>query len=220
MNDDHLTGNVHLTTYGPGRFPKPSPFAENGYLFTVPGGFPEDTPAHTNFTDQEMAVYRTKDDPDEWEVRDANGNRRVWATAGSRREAIGLAFLEIARKRRLDAADVAAKRKAAGLEPVPPYQVEIVGSVTLVLHPTRTAVLEQVVPGNTPACYRVHDIGGGEPYEVRGDEVVWHTVTTGILHERCGHQPEDARRFENEGEAMVYARHGLTQFWMCPDSSA
>ncbi|MEU6594273.1 hypothetical protein ABZ923_34565 [Streptomyces sp. NPDC046881] len=219
MNDDFLTGDVHLAIYGPDRFSKATPFAENGYLFTVPGTFPEDTPAHTNVVNQEMAVYRTKDDPDEWEVRDVDGDRRVWSTAGSRREAIGLAFLEIARRRRIDAARVAEKRKAAGLEPIPPYRVEIIDSVTLVLAPTKTAVLERVQPaeGETSACYRVRDVGGGEPYEIRTDEAVWHTVTTGILHERCGHDPDDARRFENEPEALIYAKHGLTRFWVCTE---
>lgn len=218
MRDDYLTGNVHLAIYGPGRFPKGLPFAENGYLFTVPGDFPEDTPAHTNVTDWEMAVYRTKDDPDEWEVRDVNGQRRVWAVADSRREAIGLAFQEIARKRRTEAAGVAAKRKAAGLEPVPPYQVETTSSVTLVIAPTGIAILKHIEPaeGDGPASYHVHDIDGGTPYVIRADDgVTLRTTAIGVLHERCSHAPENAARFENEAGALIYAKHGLAAVWPC-----
>ncbi|MEV6738681.1 hypothetical protein AB0N14_17800 [Streptomyces sp. NPDC051104] len=218
MRDDYLTGDVHLAVYGPGRFPSYSPFAENGYLFTVPGSFPEDTPAHTNVTDWEMAVYRTKDDPDEWEVRDANGQRRVWATAGTRREAIGLAFQEIARKRRIQAADVAAKRKAAGLEPAPPYTVEGVSSVTLVIAPGAIAVLDRIeaADGDGPASYHVHDTEGGEPYVIRADDgVTLRTTTIGVLHHGCGHDPENAARFENEAGALIYAKHGMAAVWPC-----
>ncbi len=218
MNDDYLTGNVHLAVYGPDRFQEYASFGRNGYLFTVPGSFPEDIPNHLRVTDWEMAVYRTKDDPDVWEVRDVNGARRVWGTGGSRREAIGLAFQEIARKRRIEAADVADKRKAAGLEPAPPYAVEITGSVTLVVAPGAIAVLERIEPaeGDTPARYHVRDADGGEPYVIReADGVTLRTTTVGVLHARCGHDPEVAARFENESGALVYAEYGLTRCWTC-----
>ncbi|WP_432001609.1 hypothetical protein [Streptomyces sioyaensis] len=207
-----------FTAYGPDRFAEHLPFGRTGYLFTVPGDFPAEVPAFCHVTDWEMAVYRTRASGAEmWEVRDVNGNRRVWGEARRRRDAVGMAFQEIARKRRKDADRVADKRKAAGLEPTPPYRVEIIDSVTLVLAPTKTAVLKRVQPtgGGTPACYRVHDVGGGQPYEISTDEAVWHTVTTGILHERCGHDPHNALRFENEPEALIYAAHSLTRFWPC-----
>ncbi|MEU7323393.1 hypothetical protein ABZ682_23000 [Streptomyces griseoviridis] len=217
MRDDYLTGDVHLAVYGTGRFPSYLPFAENGYLFTVPGSFPEDTPSFTNVTDCEMAVYRTKDDPDEWEVREANGQRRVWATAGTRREAIGLAFHEVARKRRIQAANVAEKRRAAGLEPRPPYVVETTGSVTLVIAPTAIAVLDRIEPagGDEPAKYHVRDATGGEQYVIReADEVTLHTTNIGVLHSRCEHDAEGAR-FESEPGALIYAKHGLSRVWLC-----
>ncbi|PWI04798.1 hypothetical protein DIZ27_43130 [Streptomyces sp. NWU339] len=210
--------DVHLAVYGSDRFPKPSPFAEHGYLFTVPGNYPDDTPAHTNVTDWEMAVYRTTDDADKWEVRDVNGNRRVWATGGSRRETIGLAFLEIARLRRIQAAEIGRKREAAGLEPVPPYAVEITNSVTLVIAPTTIAVLERIEPaeGDAPARYHVHDAEGGESYVIReADEVTLRTTTIGVLHTRCDHNPEVAARFEDEPGALIYAEYGLSTCWPC-----
>ncbi|MFC3346032.1 hypothetical protein ACFOOM_00970 [Streptomyces echinoruber] len=209
--------DVHLTIYGPGHFPDPSPFAEHGYLFTVPGSYPDDTPAHTNVTDWEMAVYLTGD-RDEWEVRDVNGERRVWATAGSRREAIGLAFLEIARKRRLEAAGIAAKRRAAGLEPVPPYAVEVTSSITLVATPAKIAVLDRIEPakGDTPARYHVHDVNGGEPYVIQEtDGVTLRTSTVGVLHARCGHTPKAAARFEDEPGALRFAQRALDACWPC-----
>ncbi|MEU1180621.1 hypothetical protein ABZ464_23765 [Streptomyces sp. NPDC005820] len=216
MNDN--PPDAHLAIYDSDHFSKPSPFGEYGYLFTVPGDFPEDTPAHTNVTDWEMAVYRTTDDGDEWEVRDVDGERRVWGTGGSRREAIGLAFLEIARKRRIEAADVAAKRKAAGLEPAPPYAVEITGSVTLVIAPGAIAVLHRIerVEDDGPDLYHVFDIEGGDPYVIRDDDgVTLRTTTIGVLHSRCGHDPEGAARFENEPGALIYAEHGLSACWPC-----
>lgn len=219
MNDDFLTGDVHLAIYGPGRFPAGSGFAENGYLFTVPGSFPEDTPAFTNVTDWEMAVYRSKDDPDEWEVRDVNGTRRVWATAGTRREAIGLTFLEIARKRRIDAADAAEQRRLNGLEPRPPFVVETTNSVTLVIAPTTIAILDRIEPGegDAPARYHVLDAAGGEQYVIReADEVTLRTTTTGVLHAHCEHDVEGAR-FENEPGALIYAQYGLSRVWPCTE---
>ncbi|MCL6737487.1 hypothetical protein [Streptomyces neyagawaensis] len=150
--------DVHLTIYSPGRFPAHLPFAEHGYLFTVPGSYPDDTPAHTNVTDKEMAVSRTNDDGDEWEARDTNDERRVWGTGKSRREAIGLAFLEIARRHRIDAAAIAEKRKLAGLEPVPPYSVEITSSVTLV----RARFVPWARTRPTPPCAGRSDLRCGQ----------------------------------------------------------
>ncbi|MGW6457473.1 hypothetical protein ACWF94_16400 [Streptomyces sp. NPDC055078] len=45
------TDQIQFTAYGPERFMTHLPFAECGYLFTVPGEFREDTPAHTKVTD-------------------------------------------------------------------------------------------------------------------------------------------------------------------------
>ena len=75
MIDD--TDRIEFAPYGPDRFPEHTPFARRGYLFTIPGSFPADTPAHTNVTNWEMAVYRAHG---EWEVREVNGLRRVWGT--------------------------------------------------------------------------------------------------------------------------------------------
>ncbi|MEV5930944.1 hypothetical protein ACPCSG_23640 [Streptomyces cellulosae] len=219
MRDDYLTGNVHLTVYGPGRFPAHLPFGRNGYLFTVPGWFPEDTPEHTKVTDWEMAVYRSLG---EWEVRDVNGIRRVWGTGPSRRKAIGLAFQEIARRRRAEAADVAAKRKAAGLEPAPPVHVETTASVTLVCAPQAIAVLRWIGPVHEqPTRYYVHDTDGGDPYEIRADDsVTLRTTTVGVLHNRCGCTPEGAARFEEDTAALAHAREALTVCHPCPKNPA
>ncbi|MFF0092708.1 hypothetical protein ACFYSF_22485 [Streptomyces canus] len=219
MRDDYLTGDVHLAIYGPGRFPAHEQFAPNGYLFTVPGNYPEDTPSFTNVTDQEMAVYRTKDDPDEWEVRDANGNRRAVSIAGTRRQAIASAFAVIARQRRRAAARVIDNRRLAGLEPCPPYVVEVTNSVTLVIAPPALAILDHITPaeGDEPARYRVRDTEGGEPYEIRQTPgVMLSTTTIGVLHERCDHDPDGAR-FESESQALVYAKHSLAACWPCTD---
>ena len=222
MNDDYLTGNVHLVVYGPDRFREYAPFGRNGYLFTVPGSFPKDIPNHLRVTDWEMAVYRTKDDPDVWEARDVNGARRVWGTGGSRREAIGLAFQEIARKRRIEAADVADKRKAAGLEPASPVHVEATASVTLVCAPQAIAVLRWIGPVHEqPTRYYVHDIDGGDQYEIRADgSVTLRTTTVGVLHNRCGCTPEGAVRFEEDTAALAHAREALTVCHPCPKNPA
>ncbi|GGZ23445.1 hypothetical protein GCM10010387_15770 [Streptomyces inusitatus] len=206
---------VQFRPYGPDRFAAHLPFGRVGHLFTVPGSFPADTPAHTNVTDWEMATYRSYG---EWEVRDVNGNRRVWGTGPTRRAAVGLALLEIARKRRERAADIAEKRvKVLGLEPVPPFAVEVTGAVTLVLSPQAIGILRQIQPSETgPARYAVNDVDGGEPYDIRADDsVTLRTTQVGVFHDRCGHDPEDAYRFENQIDAEVYARHALSMCWPC-----
>ncbi|MEV7413026.1 hypothetical protein AB0O04_34925 [Streptomyces althioticus] len=210
--------DVHLVVYEPGRFPAHEPFAERGYLFTVPGSYPDDTPPHTNVTDWEMAVYQTGDG-DDWEVRDTHGDRHVWATASSRREAIGLAFLEIARQRRTQAADIAKKRDAAGLAPVPPYALEITSSVTLVTAPTAIAILARIEPArdDTPARYHVLDVDGGAPYVIRQDDgVTLRTVTVGVLHHDCDHDLTGVTStHETEADAHVTAQSRLHAYWPC-----
>ncbi|MEU6928967.1 hypothetical protein AB0A05_07365 [Streptomyces sp. NPDC046374] len=212
----HNPQDVQFSTYGPERFAEHLPFARRGYLFTVPGGFPEDTPAHTNVTDWEMATYRARG---EWEVRDINGERRVWGTGPSRRTAVGLAFQEIARKRRQRAKDIAEKRVTVlGLEPVPPYAVEVTGAVTLVLAPQAIGVLRLIQPGDygQNAEYRVVDVDGGDPYDIRADNsVTLRTTQVGVFHDRCGHDPEDAARFENETDAVAYALQSMAMCWPC-----
>ncbi|MGW3736648.1 hypothetical protein [Streptomyces sp. NPDC005148] len=115
-----ITDQIQLDAYGPERFAGHLPFGRVGYLFTVPGGFPADIPTSLNVTEREMAVYRTRASSAAcWEVRDVNGERKVWAEAETRRAAVGLAFHEIARVRRERAAEVAERRvNILGLPPV------------------------------------------------------------------------------------------------------
>lgn len=211
-----LVPEVEFTAYGPERFAAHLPFARRGYLFTAPGTWPDDTPAHTNVTDWEMAVYRAHG---EWEVRDVDGNRKVWGTGPSRRVAVGLALQEIARLRRIQAAEIARRRvNVLGLEAVPPYAVETTGSVTLVLAPNAIGILNGIQPGDEggPARYRVLDVDGGEPYEIREHHTVsLHTTQVGVLHDRCGCDPDGAVRFESEPQALTYAKYALTQCWPC-----
>ncbi|MFJ1607023.1 hypothetical protein ACIOHS_27170 [Streptomyces sp. NPDC088253] len=211
------TPDVQFTPYGPDRFAEYLPFGRNGYLFTVPGSWPEDTPAHTNVTDWEMAVYRIEDG---WEVRDVDGNRKAWGTGGNRRTAVGLAFLEIASLRRLQAAEIARRRvQVLGLEAVPPYTVEVTNSVTLVIAPPVIAVLDRIEPaeGDEPARYHVRDTEGGEPYVIRQTPgVMLQTTTVGVFHARCEHDVEGAR-FESESHAATYAKHSLAACWPCTD---
>ncbi|MFF1967092.1 hypothetical protein ACFVW5_26390 [Streptomyces sp. NPDC058232] len=111
---------IQLDAYGPDQFAEHQPFGRVGYLFTVPGDFPADVPPSLDVTDWEMAVYRTRASAAEcWEVRDVYGHRKVWAEADTRREAVGLAFNEIARVRRERAAEIAERRvNILGLPPV------------------------------------------------------------------------------------------------------
>ncbi|MER6559735.1 hypothetical protein ABT300_18775 [Streptomyces sp. NPDC001027] len=208
--------DVVFTAYGPDRFAPHLPFARHGYLFTAPGTWPDDTPAHTNVTNWEMAVYRTRG---EWEVRDVDGNRRVWGTGPSRRVATGLAFQEIARRRRKEAAEIARQRvNVLGLEPIPPFTMEVTASVTLVLAPNAIGVLASTLPGTEggPERHLVLDIDGGEPYEIVDHPTVsLHTTQVGVLHHRCDCNPENAARFESEPQALTYAKYALTQCWPC-----
>ncbi|MFB0617248.1 hypothetical protein [Streptomyces sp. AGS-58] len=110
MNDS--TPDLTCTPYGPSHFPQDEPFARRGYLFVVPSSFPQDIPPRADLTDWEMAVYRTTEHRDEWEVRDVASERRVWGAGRSWRDAIDHAFLEIARKRR---AHATADRRAAAI---------------------------------------------------------------------------------------------------------
>ncbi|MEC3995180.1 hypothetical protein VSR01_17225 [Actinacidiphila sp. DG2A-62] len=215
------TDQAQYDAYGPERFAAHLPFGRIGYLFTVPGDFPEDTPTHTNVTDWEMAVYRTGEPgPDAWEVRDVNGNRKVWAAGGTRREAVGMAFLEIARVRRDRATEIAENRVACGLEIIPPYKVETTDGVTLVLTPQAIARLIRIEGTETgfPALYHVTAPGGGEPYVIEaGEGIELRTLEVGVLHIRCGCDP-DSTYFENETDALAHVREELTAWWLCPKS--
>ncbi|KQW13536.1 hypothetical protein [Streptomyces sp. Root369] len=207
--------DVQFTLYDETRFASHLPFGPRGYLFTISANFPEETPAHTKVTDWEMAVYRKDGD---WEVRDVNGNRRVWGVGSTRAEAVDAAFAVVYRERMRQAAQVADKRRAAGLEPVPPYQVEVTSSVTLVIAPGGIAILNRIeaAEDDGPASYHVLDADGGQPYVIRADDgVTLRTTAIGVLHERCGHTPEDAARFENEAGALIYAQRGLAACWPC-----
>lgn len=213
------TDQVQFTAYGPERFAEHMPFARRGYLFTVPGSFPEDTPSHTNVTDWEMAVYRSHGD---WEVRDVNGDRRVWGVGPTRREAVGFAFQGIARKRRYRAADIADRRvNALGLEAVPPYAVEVTDGVTLVLTPQAIGHLVRIEATDFghPANYHVTDPDGGDAYVIQaGENVELRTLEVGVLHIRCGHDPDMVHRFENETDALDHVREELAVWAVCPQS--
>ncbi|MEH0579089.1 MULTISPECIES: hypothetical protein [Streptomyces] len=211
LND--RTATAEFTPYGPDHFAPHLPFARRGYLFTVPGSFPEDTPAHTNVTTWKMAVYRAHGG---WEARDVNGGRRVWATGASRRVTVGLAFQEIARKRRIRAAEIADKRKALGLEAVPPYAVEVTRSITLVLNPDGigTRYLAEEADAN-PAEYLTFDLHSGDVRTVPEETAVLSTMQVGLLHHRCSHNPDYATWLESEPMALVYAREALTHCWPC-----
>lgn len=220
----HSAHNVQYTPYGEDRFSRHLPFGPTGYLFTVPGSFPADTPAFTNVTNWQMAVYRTNDG---WEVRDVNGDRRVWGTGRTRAAAVDTAHATLARSRRYRAAHIADQRvKALGLEPVPPYAVETTHSVSLVLDPAAVGLLNTIEPAEfdapgTPACYSATDLRTGQRLDLPADGPErLHTVSVGVLHIRCGHDPDDAARFENEQDATVYARNALTAWWLCPENPA
>ncbi|MFD3848158.1 hypothetical protein ACFWVB_19990, partial [Streptomyces microflavus] len=207
---------VQFIPYGPDRFPAHEEFAARGYLFTVPGTFPEDTPAHTNVTNWEMAVYRSQG---EWKVRDADGNRQVWGTGPSRRVAVGLAFLEIARLRKLQAVEIARRRvDVLGLESVPPYEIEVTSEVTLVVTPESVGHYVELKGGQDggPARYVTRDPETRALYEVEaGDTVDLQTLRAGVLHIRCTHTPPVAQRYENEGAALAAVRELLNTWRVC-----
>ncbi|MEW2568344.1 hypothetical protein [Streptomyces sp. NPDC047070] len=212
--------DVRYALYDNTRFPEHLPYARCGHLFTVPGDFPEGIPPYAHVTSQEMAVYRVNGD---WEVRDVNGERRVWGTGRRRKDAVNAAFAVIARERRIRAARITDRRvQVLGLEAACPYQVEITGSITLICTPTAIAVLDRTeTSGDGPARHHVHDVNGGDPYVIRADDsVTERTTTAGVLHNRCGCAPENAARFESETQALVYARHALTVCHPCPKTPA
>ncbi|MFD9422271.1 MULTISPECIES: hypothetical protein [unclassified Streptomyces] len=208
-----------FTAYGPDRFAEHVPFARRGYLFTVPGSVPEDTPAHTNLPDWEMAVYRTRG---EWEVRDVNGDRRVWGTGPSRRVAVGLALLEIARQRKIQAAEIGRRRvNVLGLEEVPPYEIEVTSEVTLVVtrervgHYVRLAASED----GRPARYVTRDPHTRALYEVEaGNHVNLQTLRAGLLHIRCTCNPVVDGRYETESDALAAVRELLNTWTVCGGS--
>ncbi|MFI9026323.1 hypothetical protein [Streptomyces sp. NPDC053560] len=214
---------VDFTPYGPDRFAEHLPFGRSGYLFTVLGSFPDDTPRHTNVTDWEMAVYRTgASGKQRWEVRDINGRRRVWGEDGTRRGAVGLAFAEIARKRRARAADIRDRRvNLLGLQPDPPYIVEVTAAVHLVLTPQGIGRLTRIQPDSEPgqaASWRVADVLTGEERTVDAyGRLDLPEVRTGVLHAECGCDPDgDVARFENAEDATAHAQEHLTAYWDCP----
>lgn len=208
---------IQFTPYDEERFDKNRLFGRTGYLFTIPGSFPEDTPTYLNVTDWEMAVYRKHG---EWEVRDANGEQRVWAVAPTRREAAGLAFHGIARKRRYSAADIANARHLNGLETVPPYQVEVTDNVTLVLSSQAIGILQRIEPADEgPASYRVIHPDGGTSFTIQaGAEVTLHSLQTGLLHIRCGCDVDAHGYYEHETDALAYVREQLDTWSVCPKS--
>ncbi|WP_439082090.1 hypothetical protein [Streptomyces sp. WL006] len=208
-----------FTAYGPDRFAEHMPFARRGYTFTVPGDFPEDTPAHTNVRDWEMAVYRARG---EWEVRDVSGDRRVWGTGPSRRVAVGLALLEIARLRSIQAAEIGRRRvNVLGLEEVPPYEVEVTSEVTLVVTRERVGHYVRLVADENdgPARYLTRDPYSRELYEVEaGDHVDLQTLRAGLLHIRCTCTPTVDGRYENESDALAAVRELLNTWTLCSRS--
>ncbi|WP_228994689.1 hypothetical protein [Streptomyces sp. DH8] len=208
-----------FTAYGPDRFAEHLPFARRGYLFTVPGTFPEDTPAHTNASDLEVAVYRARG---EWEVRDVTGTRRVWGTGPSRRVAVGLALLEIARQRKIQAAEITRQRvQVLGLEEVPPYEIEVTSEVTLVVTPDSVGHYVQLAAGEDgrPARYVTRDPLTRALYEVEaGDDVQLQTLRSGLLHIRCTCNPVVEGRYETESDALAAVREVLTTWTLCGGS--
>lgn len=213
----HNPGEVQYTPYGPDRFAEHLPFARRGYLFTLPGSFPAITPAHTNVSDWEMAVYRVCGG---WEVRDVNGDRKVWGTDPTRRGAVAMAYCEVYCVRRDRAAGIAEQRVTVlGLEPVPPYAVETTGNVTLALTPDVVGVANLINPADTldaAASYLVFNLKTGQCESVPADgQVVLHTVQAGVFHHGCDCNPDNATHFETEFDAVAYARNSLVICWPC-----
>ncbi|WP_086779519.1 hypothetical protein [Streptomyces griseus] len=216
---DITAETTKFTPYGPDLFAEHMPFARRGYLFTVPGEFPEDTPAHTNVPDWEMVVYRTRG---EWEVRDVNGHRRVWGTGPSRRVAVGLALLEIARLRKIQAAEIGRRRVSVlGLEEVPPYEIEVTSEVTLVVTPDRVGHYVRLAPGEDggTARYLTRDPHTRALYEVEASNgVQLQTLRAGLLHIRCTCNPAADGRYETEGDALTAVRELLNTWTVCGGS--
>lgn len=216
---DVTAETMKFTAYGPDHFDEHRPFARRGHLFTVPGTFPEDTPAHTNLPDWEMAVYRARG---EWEVRDVTGNCRVWGTGPSRRVAAGLALLEIARQRKIQAAEIGRRRvNVLGLEEVPPYEIEVTSEVTLVVTRERVGHYVRLLAGEDgrPTRYLTRDPHTREPYEVEaGEHVDLQTLRAGLLHIRCTCNPAVDGRYENQEDALAAVRELLNTWTTCARS--
>ncbi|MFE0763714.1 hypothetical protein [Streptomyces smyrnaeus] len=212
---------VRFTPYGPDRFPAWTPFATRGYLFTVPGDYPADLPAFFHVTNWEMVVYRTRASGARmWEVRDRNGNRRVWGEDTTRRGAVGLALAEIARKRREDADEIRDRRvNLLGLEPEPPYRVETTGSTGLILSPAGVGRLTRIEPGDVgqAATYRYTDLATGQERTAAADgPVTLHDVSAGLLHTRCACPAPGLVGFhENREDAAAYLNEHYDAWWHC-----
>ncbi|MEU8870458.1 hypothetical protein AB0D24_04695 [Streptomyces javensis] len=214
-----------FTAYGPDRFAEHLPFGRIGYLFTVPGDFPAEVPDFCRVTDWEMAVYRTRASGVQmWEVRDVNVHRRVWGEARRRCDAVGMALLEIARKRREDAAEIRERRVSVlGLEPEPPYRVETSGAVDLVLSPGGVGRLIRIEPnGGKAATYRYTDLATGRERTVVADgRVTLLTVAAGLLHARCACPAPDLVGFhETREDAAAYLTEEYDAWWPCTGPAA
>lgn len=217
---------VRFKAYGPDRFAEHLPFGSSGYLFTVPGDFPSDLPDFFHITDWEMAVYRTRESgAPMWEVRDVNGNRRVWGEDSTRRGAVGLAFAELARKRREKADEIRNRRvNVLGLEPIPPFRVENVGSVCLVLSPAGVGSLRRIEPNGVgvAATYRYVDLATGKGRTVAADgPVKLHDVGAGLLHDRCTClAPGLAAHYEHRDDAVADLAENYDAWWPCTGRAA
>ncbi|MFD8774498.1 hypothetical protein [Streptomyces sp. NPDC059916] len=189
-----------LTAYGPDRFAEHLPFGRTGYLFTVPGNFPAELPQFCRDGDCEMAVYSTRASGAQmWEVRDVGGRRRVWGEAHTRRDAVGMALLEITRKRRESAEEIRERRvNVLGLEPEPPYRIEKNSGADLVLNPAT-----------------------GRASLVAADPVSLRTRVVGLLHDRCACPASDLVGFrENRKDAAAYLTEECDAWWACTGPEA
>ncbi|MFZ3595065.1 hypothetical protein [Streptomyces sp. BH104] len=214
-----------LTPYGEGRFAAHLPFGRTGYLFTVGGDYPADVPAFCHLPELELAVYRTRRSGAEmWEVRDTNMLRQVWAESRRCRDAVGMALLEIARKRRERAADIRERRVSVrGLEPEPPYRVATAADVDLVLSPVGVGCLARIEPGGVSeaAMYRCAELATGREFTVAADKAAVVRGSAGVLHERCSCPETGVAGFhETREDAIAYLIDAYTTWWPCTDVTA
>lgn len=210
--------DVRFTPYGPGRLP--APFGQRGYLFTIPGNYP-DLSDYFRTLDWQLAVYRTRASGAEmWEVRDTERDHRVWGEDTTRRGAVGLALAELARARRLRAAEIRDHRvTACGLAPEPPYRVETVGSASLVLTPGGVGRLTRVEVNNPghAAAYWYTDLETGREHTAAADgPVTLHNVMVGLLHSSCTcPAPGLARFHETREDAVADLTENYNAWWQC-----